>query len=152
MNKTYLFLDFDGVLNSNEWIWSHPERDDEFIHIDPSRVEIINKIVDTIDCDVVISSAWRIIHTLGSLRRGLMSKNATFARRVIDKTDSVGSVRGFQIQRWLDENASDGHKFVILDDSTDMAHLMPFLVRTNPDTGITEEDIQRVLDVIDKQK
>lgn len=46
--------------------------------------------------------------------------------------------RGLEIQAWLDR---DGYKgvFVIVDDDSDMAHLMPHLVKTDNNVGLTEE-------------
>ncbi len=152
MKDIFLALDFDGVLNSNDWIWTHSSvehRDDDFAHIDPSRVEIVDTLVSALDCKVVISSAWRILHTVGELKRGLTTKGAMFARRIVGKTDTSGSVRGLQIQRWMDNYS--GHKLVILDDSIDMAHLMPYLVRTNPDTGIVDSDIEKAIAIVNNQ-
>ncbi len=146
----WLALDIDGVLNNNEWIWSHKHKeDDPFVHIDPSRVAILNKLVDKLQCYVVISSSWRILHTVAGLKRGLKSKGATFTERIMGKTDSMGRFRGGQIQRWMDQFPD--HKLVILDDSIDMEHLLPLLVRTNPDTGIVDEDIQKAIAIIDSQ-
>lgn len=148
--KDLLFLDFDGVLNSNEWVWTHPEnRGDRFIHIDPSRVEIMNRLVDKLNCHVVISSAWRILFNLSDLRGGLRGKGATFWNRIVAKTDSKMGIRGDQIARFA--NRYPDARIVIIDDSTDMGHLMPFLVRTNADTGIVEADIDRAVAVIAAQ-
>lgn len=149
MNNTLLFLDVDGVLNTNDWIWTHPDRDDDFIHIDPSRVEIVNNLVSKLDCKVVISSTYRILHSLVDLRYGLREKGATFWNRVIGRTDQIGSMRGDQIERFMFKYPD--HKLVILDDSADMNRMMQYLVRTNPDTGIVETDIDRAIAIIDNQ-
>lgn len=146
-DKIFLFLDVDGVLNSHSWIQTHPERG--FAHIDPSRVAIINRLVDKLNCLVVISSAWRILYSVPGLKRGLRYKGATFTKRIVGATDSTGSLRGDQIQRWM--NSFPDHKLVILDDSTDMGHLLPLLVRTNPDTGIVDSDIQKAIAIIEAQ-
>jgi hypothetical protein len=138
-----IFLDFDGVLNSNAWVWSHSN--DGFDHIDPSRVALVNQLIARSKARVVVSSAWRILHTVEELRGGLAEHG--FAGDIIGATDRVGSVRGDQIQRWLTANEHDG-PFVILDDSTDMAHLLPSLVRCNADTGITQTEVDRALEVL----
>ncbi len=157
MNNIFLFLDYDGVLNTNKWCWSHElTARDEWAHIDPERVEILNRLVEKLDCKVVISSTYRICHSLSDLRFGLTSKGATFRHRIVGVTDnkpgsrmSSHDARGCQIQRWMDKYPD--HKLVIIDDSTDMGHLLPFLVQTNPDTGIVEPDIQRAIDIVDSQ-
>ncbi len=152
-DNNILFLDFDGVLNSDNWIWSHsgPDcRDDDFAHIDPSRVEIVNRIVDEFNCKVVISSAWRVLFNLSDLRSGLRGKGATFWNRIVDKTDQRGPIRGEEIARYSEKYPDN--KIVILDDSTDMGRMMPFLVRTDASTGIVEADIDRVRAVLNSQR
>lgn len=154
MNNTFLFLDFDGVVNSNNWCWSHERTTrDEWAHIDPERVEILNRLIEKLDCKVVISSTYRILHNLADLRFGLTSKGANFRHRIVGKTDQKGgpymTARGCEIQRWMDKYPD--HKLVIIDDSEDMGHLLPFLVRTNPDAGIVEEDIQMAIDIVENQ-
>jgi Swiss Army Knife RNA repair-like protein len=149
MKNTFLFLDYDGVLNSNEWCWTHETRSkDPWAHIDPSRVEIMNTLVAALDCKVVISSTYRILH-LADLRFGLTSKGATFGKHVVGKTDRNGPIRGAEIARWVEKYPD--HKLVIIDDSMDMGHLMPYLVRTNPDTGIVMSDIDRAIKIVDEQ-
>ena len=138
MNSPIVFLDFDGVLNSDAWIYSHSERG--FDHIDPSRVELVNGLLHQTKAHVVVSSAWRILHSLPALRRGLASKG--FRGSILGTTDRRGPIRGAEIQRWLTENQHDG-PFVILDDNSDMGHLLPFLVKTDLATGITAADVER---------
>lgn len=53
INK-YLFLDVDGVLNSDKWYHEdhvYPQGD-----FDPKCVDIINDIVSKTDCKVIVSS------------------------------------------------------------------------------------------------
>lgn len=139
-----VFLDFDGVLNNDAWIYSHSERG--FAHIDPSKVELVNQLIERTDANVVVSSAWRILHKLPSLRRGL--KNKGFSGKIVDVTDTAGRYRGDEIQRWLTANGHVG-PFVILDDNTDMAHLLPFLVKTDPAHGLTQADVDRAVGVLE---
>lgn len=153
MNKVFLALDFDGVLNNDNWIFCLngriPDHDDDFDHIDPSRVAIMDKLVDILDCKIVISSAWRILHNLADIRFGLTSKGANFRHRIIGKTDSKGPIRGAEIARWMQKY--DDHALVIIDDSTDMGHLIPYLVRTSSEYGIVESDIDRAISIVNAQ-
>ena len=38
--------------------------------------------------------------------------------------------------------------FVILDDGDDMLHLKPYLVRTNPEVGLTEADVDLAIEML----
>ncbi len=154
MKDIFLALDFDGVLNSNSWCWTRERTArDEWAHIDPDRIKILNTLVSVLDCKIVISSTYRILHNLADLRFGLRSKGFEHSHRVVGKTDQKGgpymAARGCEIQRWMDKYPD--HKLVIIDDSTDMGHLLPFLVRTNPDTGIVESDIEKAVEIVNGQ-
>jgi hypothetical protein len=56
----------------------------------------------------------------------------------------MSSVRGLEIQDWLD-NHPGVTDFVILDDSSDMAHLMPKLIQTDDATGLTQAHVAPAL-------
>jgi hypothetical protein len=55
--------------------------------------------------------------------------------------------RGHEIQAWLDARARRQtiESFVILDDSADMAHLLPRLVRTPFATGLGDEHVDQAV-------
>jgi hypothetical protein len=146
VDNPIVFLDFDGVLNSDSWIYSHDTRG--FDHVDPSRVHLVNDLLHRTDAHVVVSSAWRILHSLPSLRRGLASKG--FRGRIIGVTDRSGPIRGCEIDRCLELHGRP--PFVILDDNSDMGALLPFLVQTNPETGIMPADVDRAVTLIGRQR
>jgi hypothetical protein len=50
--------------------------------------------------------------------------------------------RGEEIQAWLTENP-DVTQFVILDDDSDMAHLIDHLVQTDHKVGLTAADVKK---------
>ena len=51
-----------------------------------------------------------------------------------------------EIQSWIDDHEVES--FVILDDSSDMAHLMPKLVHTSMETGLTEDHVEQALSLL----
>jgi hypothetical protein len=128
MNNPIIFLDIDGVLNSDkhanrysleEWEnLSYLER-----HIDNEAVELINYICDKTNAQVVVSSTWRYGRTVEQLQQILNDRGGTF--KVIDKTPEHSiRYRGYEIDDWISKNRSkdengDYFKFtnyVILDD------------------------------------
>lgn len=64
---------------------------------------------------------------------------------VIDMTPLSSGPRGAEIQAWLSKHP-DVKDFVILDDSDDMLHLLPHLIRTNNEFGLQDEHVAEVLE------
>ena len=56
----------------------------------------------------------------------------------IGKTPKLWEKRGLEIQKWLDKNPGVD-KFIILDDDSDMVHLMSHLLQTDGEFGLTNE-------------
>lgn len=94
---------------------------------------------------IVVSSVWR----LSGLRfvQFVLRRNGINPKRVIDITPRNGEypdgsavvnnrVRGHQIQAWLNVHKPDVESFCIVDDDSDMAHLLPYLVKTRSDEGL----------------
>ena len=149
-----VFLDFDGVLNSTAWYVHRHESGQSLAlahgkeeEIDPAAVALLNQLLDRSGALVVISSTWRML--------GLMEcKDVLHARgftgKVVDVTPrSSHGVRGREIQAWLDAYHRPVERFVILDDESDMEHLMPRLVQTSQPVGLTQADVNRAVAMLE---
>lgn len=164
-----IFLDIDGVLNSHVHQHAHLKEREEFIKglngrvdmtpeewidycwhmLDSEAMRILNLIVEVSKAKVVISSSWRNAYPwyaiLGSF------KKMGFQGQIIDKTprhvEAAGSERGHQIQAWLNEHP-EVEEFVILDDDSDMVHLMPKLVHTSWRDGLLKEHLDPALKLL----
>jgi hypothetical protein len=121
-----------------------------------SCVTALNRITRETGAVIVVSSTWRFF---GQKILDEHFKNEGVEADIIDVTPHGKEVivgdkklftsveRGFEIQEWLDKNENLGIKsFTIIDDSSDMVHLMPKLVHTQwsdpnrPELdGLTEE-------------
>lgn len=165
-----IFLDVDGVLNSHGWYINRPrktrleqeqiERFEHFQHdLDPVPIQRLNRLIEATGAKVVISSTWRKIWKTPEEMQHLLDSKG-FKGEVIGVTpvlDTYSSssglwtakVRGDEIQAWIDENNFTG-KFVILDDDADMAHLMPFLVKTTMETGLLDEHVEQALKILEE--
>jgi hypothetical protein len=146
-----IFLDIDGVLN-NSSCWSTRPISNSFAK---ECVEAFNDIIIETNADIVISSSWRTLFKFDELIDILSS--AGVAGNIIDKTPVVrfsGGRRGDEIVRWLDRASEEvGFKierFVILDDDSDMGHLMDHLIQCDPETGLTKDDAQKVIRMLNK--
>src|SRR5258708_3844439 len=131
-----LFLDFDGVLNSNEWFSSLERggRSTKVEQIDPAAVARLNRIVDASAAKIVVSSSWRLGHSVEELQQILEERG--FRGEVVGRTPDLNIVRGLEILAWLSAQAEVPESYCILDDSNDMAALLPNLVRTSWRAGL----------------
>lgn len=130
-----VFLDIDGVLNC-----AHTSaRMRGLIGIDPFLVSIFNKIILETDAKIVLSSSWRLF--------SLDEVKSVFPM-LYDVTSSIrehGSVRGDEIQKWLDEHP-EVERYAILDDDSDMLESqMPNFFQTTWKKGITKEIVDKVI-------
>lgn len=172
-----IFLDFDGVLNSEEFmieadLW---EIEDPATMVNEKAVEKLNKIIMETGAKVVISSSWRYYLSLEKIIEILNGKN--FIGEVIGKTRNpwinsqhlkhiepkefdkdhyhkfrgVYSNRGHEIQDWLDTNKNlSVEKIVILDDNRDMEHLIPNLVQTTWLCGMNDLHVEKAIKMLNE--
>lgn len=158
--RRLIFLDIDGVLNSGEFFRAQHEaknrstesriitvddRDEEMI--DPAAVALLAELVQRSGAVMVLSSSWRIVRPLTKMRELLAGKGFPTPVPLIDKTPN-GPPRGKEIQTWLDAHREPPSGIVILDDSSDMLHLQPWLVRTNFPDGLRREHVEQALEVL----
>jgi hypothetical protein len=104
----------------------------------------------------VISSSWRIGHSLDELRGFLRTRGAPLAAsrvvgatpawRTVESGNIVGAYdrRGGEIQAWLDDHPKHG-PVAIVDDDADMGHLAHRLVRTTWLRGIEDEHVEKLV-------
>lgn len=167
MNKErYLFLDFDGVLNTMEYQtalqWKGEPRKDEYGSLfDPEAVENLNLIIQNTNAKIVISSSWRLdgIRRMREMwaARGLPGKvygitpelsevhfNSFQDDRISISVIPYGT-RGLEINEWLHINQNlyqqyMGYSYAIIDDFDDfISSQMSHVVLTEPETGLTKE-------------
>jgi hypothetical protein len=133
-----MFLDFDGVLNSQQsCVFWHNSRDQakwenemysswtgslkeyiahEFCPIAMSNVNFLCQ--RNPDLKVVVSSTWRIGEDVESLKK-ILYPAKDICKAIIDVTPHFSRVRGEEIQKWLDEHP-EVTNYVIVDDDRDM--------------------------------
>lgn len=141
-----VFLDIDGVLINYESLKHGAPY--------PLCVSRLNRLVDQSGASIVVSSLWRLAENPDiseKLREwGVTGKVIGVTpdfRRVCGEI-LIAKERGMEIEAWLTMNASAPISFVILDDDKDMGDLLPYLVRTNYETGLTDADVDQALRIL----
>ncbi len=143
-----VFLDFDGVLNSHDFCERVPGQC--IIGIDPLAVAQVQRIVDATGAAIVISSTWRLLHKLIRLKDTLF--DAGLRAKILGTTPNIGRERGHEIQAWIDATPRDVDAFVILDDDSDMVHLMPRLVQTTFHHGLTSVEADCAIAMLNEKE
>lgn len=151
MNK-YVFLDIDEVLNGKGWYerrGPYPEGCSNEEHyrfqIDPVALELVNYLCEQTDAKVVISSTWR--RNMNRVLWGFDNRHRFVICGATPCHDD--GVRGHEIQVWMDKFGIKPEQIVILDDGSDMEHLLPRLVQINQNTGITIKDVEEAIKLLE---
>ena len=151
----YLFLDFDGVLNTEfyqDLLMSQgkPFRDKHGPFFDPEAVEQLKRVIDSTRAEIVIESSCKY---LGLEAMQDMWTDRQLPGRVIAVTPSIVSAswslddngldarqsKGIEIDFWLFENATQDARYVIIDDEyVILDSQLPRFILTNPFDGLTE--------------
>ena len=132
MNKL-LFLDFDGVL--------HPTH---FAGQDPfNRVHLLEETLAGSNIGIVISSSWRFTHSLEKLQKLLPNSISSLVISVTGSPVIGKHARYQEIVNFLRSYGASNWK--ALDDSYwEFPSPCPELIRCNPNTGISEKQIQEL--------
>lgn len=139
-----IFLDVDGVLVNRKSIFV---RSAGQATADPLCVAALNRIVQETGAAIVVSSCWRIGRTVIELRE--LMKAWGIVGKVIGKTPLYWELeRGREISKWMEDFPHDVESFVILDDDSDMGTLIPRLVQTGFDEGLTEQAADRAITLL----
>lgn len=145
INK-FLFLDVDGVLNSDTWYHEEWDKDHYYPQgdFDPICVERVNKVVRETGCKVVVSSSWR---TDSNLQQVFTKAGLDFT--IYDITP-FGDHRGKEIQDWLDTQ-TEPYVYAIVDDDREMLKSQGrYVVRTNGVIGITDENVNQLINLLNR--
>lgn len=156
--KKVLFLDIDGVLNSNMYahticwlkktnrsaLYSGLTFKHGIWQFCPYASAIFSSMMEELlNVDIVISSTWRVGRTVEDLQQ-LFIENGLCGSKIIGRTGDFKNSRGLEIQEYLDLHP-DIKKFVILDDDNDMLHLTKYLVKTDTRNGLLFKDADLVI-------
>lgn len=151
-----LFLDLDGVLNSERSFLSGAYRTEEYSKqnpddpyylkittctIDPVACGMVNRLCRELDVKIVISSTHRMHFTDGPEKlnqiKNYFNSLGVNGEFIIGYTLRLHTIRGQEIDEWLKRHPNVSH-YAILDDSSDMLESqMENFVRCNLEDGMS---------------
>lgn len=155
-----LFLDMDGVLNSDLWLderkdWVLEKKRQTKVHpwrdvIDPEAVARLNTILEQTGAKVVISSAWRHQNSPEEMRGHL--EHHGFKGRIIGQTPARLSnyTRWLEIEWWLNEQQVCPEGIVILDDIKDFGFYTSYRVWTDPTWGLQDTHVEKAVEILNQ--
>lgn len=147
-----VFLDFDGVLNSQRYVREHGDG----MAIDPSRLSLLRQVIDATGAQIVLSTSWRVhwdqdparCNETGALINDLF---AQYGLQILDKTPQLRTRREQEIKSWLDRHP-ETENFVVLDDGFLGADFLTgHVVKTsNFFDGLDETDVIAATDILNR--
>ena len=167
----YIFLDFDGVLNTEFYqnlliSQGKPWGDEMGAFFDPEAVKQLGRIVDTTHAYIIIESSWKYLG-LKALREmwatrqlpgrliGITSSTAIDSWLLTADLNNIDlemmHCKGIEIESWLLDNASTDFKYVIIDDEyVILDSQLPHFILTNPYDGITKDIADRAIGMLNE--
>jgi len=139
-----IFLDIDGVLNTNVSLR-------ENVGILPEKVKMLMNICSRTNASIIISSDWKYSFTLEELRKILYCAGLVDVK-ILDFTGAdkhMDSIRGENIETTL-QSLKWGN-YVILDDLGRhhfYDHQLHNFVQTDPEYGLRYMDVERAVKIL----
>lgn len=166
MNKV-IFLDIDGVLNTKWWYTQmnrNTPKDKYGYAFVPKAVANLRRILEETGSNIVISSSWKCMglsemedmweeRNLPGKVIGITPNSVSDELLVDADIDSIKlfHIRGEEIKEWMARHGKQVSNYTIIDD---MDNMLPdqqsHFVQTNPEEGITEEDVQKTIKILNR--
>ena len=157
-----IFLDIDGVLNTNCWYTQmngNTPKDKYGYTFDPRSVANLKKILDETGAEIVISSSWKSfgISELEDMwqDRGLPGKLIGITPNSVSDEMLLNAdldhmelfhIRGMEIKEWLDKHGKKVSHYVIIDDMDNfLPEQISHFVQTDSEVGISEDDVDKAV-------
>ena len=157
--KKIVFLDIDGVLNSNFWNENHQREISDGTLIDESKVKLLCKLIKDTDAQIILHSGWKywfdsdlkpLCREAENLRGLLEKEGLTIAGVTPDhatdeirKSKKFSLVKAGEILTWLKQH-NDVDSWVVLDDlDLHSVEIGMHQIRTDQCTGLTIEDVEK---------
>lgn len=156
-----IFLDVDGVLNSEVWNEKHQREIQDGLLIDSVKVKLLGELVRQTEARLVLHSGWRfwfdknlqpvkseaeyLWELLQKEQMEIYSVTPDFSTEEIRKTKRFSLVKAGEIRAWLEEHR-EVKSWIVLDDlDLNDEEIKRRQIRTNNKTGLTKEDVEKAM-------
>lgn len=155
MINNIIFLDIDGVLNSDKYFDSIDNKecmnlvDRLMLDIDMSKVKLLLEVINKTNAKIVITSSWRRMKLYPYIKERLISMGLP----VVGETPFIEGRRGEEIKSYLLENRVSN--YCIIDDEVfkDYKELEDYLVVTDfYEDGLTIDHAKGVVKKLIKKE
>ena len=156
MRSRVLFLDYDGVVNISMWneagtkrAFGYPE-DGKVNHF--QAVQWISEFCRRCHYDIVVTSTWR---KYGNYKECLINGGLSDKVEIIGKTEDLshnGKKRGDEIKLYLDSHPEVRYYIIVDDIDETLPCQKEHFVKTIPEYGFCEPEMNRCLDIYMKDK
>lgn len=155
-----VFLDIDGVLNSDDWYKSGEAKKAyektkivSDYHFDPNAWKLVEKLLIETGAKIVLTSSWRN-YTLGATLKDFTgTKFEVLNKYIVGITPhSMLRNRGKEIETFIKNTDIKIDRYVIIDDDTDFnTDQLQYFVRTDWFHGITEENYNKAKKILNNE-
>lgn len=129
---------------------------DGWCFVDDDLVARLKRLLDLSGAQLVLSSTWREgWHQEDEFKNDisfieLRNKFNEFGIEIFDRTGEMRQHRWQSIKEYMERPREDPiEHYVIIDDWDDMGEYINHLVWTNPSTGLTNEDVEEALKILE---
>ncbi len=154
-----IFLDIDGVLNSNFWNDTHQRELSDGTLIDMDKVVLLGELVKKTNAKVVLHSGWKfwfnnnlrpvriesqkLVDMLQTQDIEIYDVTPDYTTEEIRETKKFSLVKAKEIWGWLDMHQETENWIVIDDLDLHDEHIFKRQIKTDQTIGLTKQDIER---------
>ena len=156
-----IFLDIDGVLNSNFWNGEHQREISDGTLIDLEKVKLLRQIIDKTDAKIVLHSGWRFwfdsdakpirkeaLRLVGMLEQeklGIYDVTPDFSTEEIKRTRKFSLVKASEILAWVKAHPDVSNWLVLDNFDLHSEEIEKHQIKTNQETGLTQADVEQAI-------
>ncbi len=155
-----IFLDFDGVLNSEKWRRNPDLYLSSFI--EPAKMDLLKQIVSKTDAKIVLTSSWR---KFWQFNKKYTDKIGEYIDEIFESSglniySKTSDIDFFERDKEIDFWFRDNYRlkiesFCVLDDVEQLYKNNKFikdhLILTNQDEGLSENDVSKAINMLNQK-
>ena len=154
-----IFLDIDGVLNSNFWNNTHQREISDGTLVDAEKVKLLAELIRTTGAGIILHSGWKywfddavkplrkeaerlqvMLAEEGITISGITPDHST---EEIRRTKRFSLIKAGEILAWLDAH-KEVHKWLVIDDlDLHNEEVAKHQVKTDAGVGLAMEDVRK---------